>query len=82
MEEGEGDDDESDVSEPPEEEILDEDDDDDAMTEAGGETMVGGEDFLARYASIHPPHTLRPSHVSPVTPLPRSHNRALPLRLS
>eukprot|EP00802_Teleaulax_amphioxeia_P007469 Tamp_07475.p1 GENE.Tamp_07475~~Tamp_07475.p1 ORF type:complete len:726 (+),score=204.51 Tamp_07475:104-2179(+) len=42
-------DDESDVSEPPEEVILDEDDDDDdAMTEAGGETMVGGEDFLSR----------------------------------
>ena len=42
-------DDESDVSEPPEAVILDEDDDDDdAMTEAGGETMVGGEDFLSR----------------------------------
>jgi len=48
--EDESGDDESEVSEPPEEVIIDDDDDDDdAMTEAGGETMVGGEEFLDRY---------------------------------
>jgi pre-rRNA-processing protein TSR1 len=39
---------ESEVSEPPDEVVIDDDDDDDAMTEAGGETMVGGEEFLDR----------------------------------
>ena len=46
-EDQEGDDD-SDVSDPPDEVVLDEGSDDDAMTEAGGETMAGGEDFLDR----------------------------------
>lgn len=48
MDDDEEGDDESDVSEPPDEVVLDDGSDDDAMTEVGGETMVGGEDFLDR----------------------------------
>ena len=44
----ESDDGGSEMSEPPEEQILDESDDDDGVSEAGGETMAGGEEFLSR----------------------------------